>query len=58
MPRGFGGYPMVRRVLRREIVAVLLGKLVLLTALFLLFFSHPTANDAPQVSARVLGTVR
>jgi len=47
---------MARRVLGREIAAVLFGKLVLLTALFFLFFSHPTANDAPEVSARIFGT--
>jgi len=49
---------MVRRSLTWEIGAVLGAKLVLLTALFVLFFSHPTANDAPEVSARVLGPAR
>ncbi len=44
------------RSLPVEIAAVLGAKLVLLTALFLLFFSHPVATDAPQVSARIVGT--
>jgi len=49
---------MARRSLPLEIGAVLGAKLVLLTALFFLFFSHPTANDAPRVSARIFGTAR
>ncbi len=47
---------MPRLGLVREIGAVLLVKLVLLTALFVLFFSHPTANDAPRTSAHIVGT--
>ena len=46
---------MARSSLPLEIGAVLGAKLVLLTALFLLFFSHPVANDAPLVSARIVG---
>ena len=46
---------MARPSLPLEIGAVLGAKLVLLTALFFLFFSHPVASDAPLVSARIVG---
>ncbi|HXC55877.1 MAG TPA: hypothetical protein VNU97_11330 [Rhizomicrobium sp.] len=49
---------MMRQRLGREIGAVIAAKLVLLCALYFLFFApdHRTPSDAPAVGAHILGS--
>ena len=46
---------MTRWTLPREIGAVLVAKLLLLAALFVLFFAQPVATDAAQTAQRIVG---
>jgi hypothetical protein len=46
---------LARRRLGLEIGALLAAKLVLLSALYVLFFATPTPNDSPAVAAHVMG---
>jgi len=41
--------------LARDIAAVIGAKLVLLTALYFVFFAERPAHDAPAIAAHVLG---
>jgi len=45
----------VRRRLGLEIGALLAAKLVLLTALYLLFFTQPASDSPPAVATHILG---